>query len=113
MEDNKEEEDDADMVNMLDKESPPWEIKVRRADNGFILTKYEHDENGVVKSEILVEDKEEKRDEEDNEISYEDMECYNEAATMKEVFLTIGDFFGYSGNKYDKYRLRIHVNKQN
>jgi hypothetical protein len=75
-----------------------WEIKIRKAENGYICSweeESEDDEPRILKREQIFEDKEE--DEEKG------LDC------MKEVLHFIAEHFGINYSKHNKRNLKIQI----
>lgn len=72
-----------------------WEIRLKKVNNGFILTYHEETETGTHLNEVVFGNKE------------------NELQVMVDVLHFIQEHFGYNGSKHDKHRIFIKLKKQN
>jgi hypothetical protein len=79
-----------------------WEIKIRKAENGYICSweeESEDDEPRILKKEQVFEEK-------------EDSEEFSELDCMKEVLYFIAEYFGINYNKHNSSNLKIEVEKR-
>ncbi len=76
----------------------PWEITIRKVQNGFRLSWYEDIDEGQVKEQELV-------------VEEPDTE-FGEIEAMQSLLYAVKEYFGHYGSKHDKKRLFINIEDQ-
>lgn len=75
-----------------------WYAKINAVDNGFVIDYFD----GEIKKKVVYEEKE------NNDLMVNEIDKEH----IIEIFYDLLEFFGVSGNKYDKKRIKITYEKQ-